>query len=83
MSEYLNKLKRFSQNKKLIYAEASWLKAISHIEKIEQENKELKADLSFLKKLINRNHIEFIINSQDELKRLIELNLTTEQEEEE
>jgi len=39
----------------------------------------LKADLSFLKKLINRNHIKFNVNPQDELKRLIELNLTTEQ----
>ena len=49
MSKYLDNLKKFSSNKKLIYSEDRWLKAINHIEAIEKENKRLKAELNKLK----------------------------------
>ena len=44
MSEYLDRIKKFSENKKLIYAEKPWLKAIDHIEQLEAENAELREE---------------------------------------
>ena len=35
MSKYLEQLKKLSKNKKLIYSEKSWAKAIAHIERLE------------------------------------------------
>lgn len=48
MSKYLDKLKRFSKNNKLIYATSAWIRAINHIESIEKENKLLRDALNII-----------------------------------
>ena len=42
MSKYLDRLKKFSKNKNLIYSDKPLFKAIAHVEQLEKENAELK-----------------------------------------
>jgi len=46
MSDYLETIKKFSKNNKLIYASSHWKRAIDHIEAIEKENEDLRNALS-------------------------------------
>lgn len=45
MSYYLDKLKKFSKSPKLVYSTDRWLKAIAHMEDIEQQLKETQEAL--------------------------------------
>ena len=42
MSKYVERLKKFSKNTKLVFASDAWIKAINYMDTLEKENQGLK-----------------------------------------
>lgn len=74
MSEYLENIKKFSLNNKLIYSSPHWEKAISHIETIESQNESLLAQVEELKRamLYEAGETRAEFNVPDEVSLLLE-----------
>jgi len=64
VSEYLDNLKKWSKNDKLIFATNAWCKAIRHIEEIEKENEGLNEFLSKARCELHRMMVDIPLKYQ-------------------